>query len=82
MEFSISRAGRRRGPVSGPPLVRALRLPDGCRVRGRGLRRPLPRGPVPDFGLYLGTSRLRRRHDGELDWPRTWIDWPDFLLSP
>ncbi len=80
MEFSISRAGRRRGPVSGPPLVRALRLPDGCRVRGRGLRRPLPEGPVPDFGLYLGTSRLRRRHDGELGWPRTWIDWPDFLL--
>ncbi|WP_420847034.1 protein-tyrosine phosphatase family protein [Nonomuraea basaltis] len=69
-----------RDPASGPPLVGAIRLPDGCWVRGRGLRRPLPEGPAPGFGLYLGSGRLRRRHDAALPWPREWIEWPDFLL--
>jgi len=59
-------------------LIGAIRLPDGHRVRGRGLRRPVPDGPAPDFGLYLGSGRLRRRHD--FPWPHTWIEWPDFLL--
>ena len=27
-----------------------LRLPSGRLVRGRGLRRPLPDGPVPTYG--------------------------------
>ncbi|HEY8482586.1 MAG TPA: protein-tyrosine phosphatase family protein [Spirillospora sp.] len=62
------------------PLTGAVRLPDGTWVRGRGLRRPVPDGPVPDFGLYLGTSRLRRRHEAALTWPSAWIDWPDFRL--
>ncbi|SET87390.1 phosphatase domain-containing protein [Nonomuraea wenchangensis] len=61
-------------------LEGAVRLPDGLPVRGRGLRRPLPPGPRPDFGLYLGSDRLRRRHDAALTWPHEWIDWPDFLL--
>ncbi|HEV2778340.1 MAG TPA: protein-tyrosine phosphatase family protein [Actinophytocola sp.] len=61
-------------------LPGAIRLPDGSWVRGRGLRDPAPPGPAPDFGLYLGTSRLRRKHDGELPWPQQWISWPDFLL--
>jgi hypothetical protein len=61
-------------------LLGAVELPDGSRVRGRGLRRPLPGGPVPEFGLYLGSGRLRRRHDAELSWPHSWIEWPDFLL--
>ncbi|GAA4205555.1 protein-tyrosine phosphatase family protein [Streptosporangium oxazolinicum] len=68
------------GPVSEPPLVGALRLPDGSWIRGRGLRRPPPEGPTPGFGLYLGSDRLRRRHEGELRWPHAWIQWPDFLL--
>ena len=59
-------------------LTKAIRLPDGCLVRGRGLRRGLPDGPAPEFGLYLGTAKLRRRH--EPPWPRLWIDWPDFLV--
>lgn len=59
-------------------LVGAIRLPDGYWVRGRGLRRGTPEGPVPEFGLYLGTARLRRRH--EPPWPQEWIDWPDFLV--
>ncbi|GAA2266700.1 protein-tyrosine phosphatase family protein [Actinomadura luteofluorescens] len=61
-------------------LTGAIRLPDGTLVRGRGLRNPAPEGPAPDFGLYLGTGRLRRRHEPALGWPSAWIDWPDFLL--
>ncbi|MDF2707971.1 MAG: protein tyrosine phosphatase [Nonomuraea muscovyensis] len=72
--------GRSDGPARGPVLAGAIRLPDGSRVRGRGLRRPLPGGPVPGFGLYLGSGRLRRRHEGGLHWPHAWVDWPDFLL--
>jgi hypothetical protein len=49
-------------------------------VRGRGLRRPIPDGRSPDVGLYLGSQRLRSRHDDALSWPHTWIEWPDFLL--
>ncbi|MET7304361.1 protein-tyrosine phosphatase family protein [Embleya sp. NPDC005575] len=66
--------------MSGSPLVGAFRLPNGSWVRGRGLRHPLPKGPVPEFGLYLGSDRLRRRHEDGLHWPHEWIDWPDFLL--
>lgn len=66
--------------VGGPPLVGAFQLPDGTWIRGRGLRHPLPSGPRPDFGLYLGSDKLRRRHESELPWPREWIQWPDFLL--
>lgn len=57
-------------------LPGAIQLPDGCWVRGRGLRHPTPEGPAPDFGLYLGSRR--RRHQPA--WPAEWIDWPDFLL--
>ncbi|MEV0308476.1 phosphatase domain-containing protein [Nonomuraea fuscirosea] len=67
-------------PLGGPPLVGAFRLPDGTWIRGRGLRHPLPEGPRPDFGLYLGSDGLRRRHEDELRWPHSWIQWPDFLL--
>lgn len=58
----------------------AVSLPDGTVVRGRGLRNgPVPE-PTPDYGLYLGTARLRHRHDDSLTWPHTWLAWPDFLL--
>ncbi|MEV4841477.1 protein-tyrosine phosphatase family protein [Nonomuraea sp. NPDC049486] len=66
--------------VGGPPLAGAFQLPDGTWIRGRGLRHPLPSGPRPDFGLYLGSDKLRRHHESELPWPRAWIQWPDFLL--
>jgi Protein-tyrosine phosphatase len=72
----------------------ATRLPDGTLVRGRGLRDPLPEGPLPDYGLYL-VSRpdhppgptgpphprwSRRRHRGRFEpgWEADWIVWPDF----
>lgn len=51
-----------------------LVLPSGRVVRGRGLRRPLPDGPSPDFGLYL----LARRPD--VPWESGWVRWPDFRL--
>ncbi|MDT8909563.1 protein tyrosine phosphatase [Amycolatopsis sp. PS_44_ISF1] len=61
-------------------LVGTLVLPDGAELRGRGLGRPKPGGPDPEYGLYLGSDRLRRRHDPALDWDHDWIRWPDFLL--
>ena len=61
-------------------LTGAIQLPDGTWIRGRGLSRPAPDGPAPDFGLYLGSTRLRRRHEAALNWQHEWIRWPDFLL--
>ncbi|MCT9931273.1 protein tyrosine phosphatase [Planotetraspora sp. A-T 1434] len=61
-------------------LTGAIEMPDGIWVRGRGLRAPAPDGPLPQFGLYLGSARLRRRHDATLEWPHEWVRWPDFLL--
>ena len=58
-------------------LTGAIVLPDGTPVRGRGRREPLPPGPVPEHGLYLGRPP-RRWRDGEPTWPVEWLDWPDF----
>ncbi|TDD80724.1 protein phosphatase [Saccharopolyspora karakumensis] len=52
-----------------------LALPSGRLVRGRGLRRPLPDGPRPEFALHL----LGRR-PAPVDWEARWVRWPDFLL--
>ncbi|MGM1061339.1 protein-tyrosine phosphatase family protein [Saccharothrix sp. Mg75] len=52
-----------------------LRLPSGRLVRGRGLRRPLPEGPEPRFGLYLLGSE-----PPATAWERRWVRWPDFWL--
>lgn len=49
-----------------------LELPDGRRIRGRGLRRAEP-GSRPDWGLYL----TGRRPTG-FDWDWRWTPWPDF----
>jgi Protein-tyrosine phosphatase len=54
----------------GPGVVE---LPDGRRVRGRGLRRPPPAGPDPEFGLYL-----LGKDPGPLAWEHRWVRWPDF----
>jgi hypothetical protein len=52
-----------------------LRLPSGRTVRGRGLKRPLPDGLSPAFGVYLlGTP------PPGVPWPSRWIRWPDFGL--
>ena len=54
-------------------LIGAITLPDGTAVRGRGRRHPLPEGPLPEFGLYLGKPGT-----WQPAWPAEWIDWPDF----
>jgi hypothetical protein len=56
----------------GPGVVE---LPDGRRVRGRGLRRGAPAGPLPEFGVYL----LGTEPDG-IRWPRRWVRCPDFRV--
>jgi hypothetical protein len=57
---------------AGPGVIQ---LPSGRLVRGRGLRRPLPSGPAPTFGVYL----LGRRPPAT-DWDSQWLRWPDFRL--
>jgi protein-tyrosine phosphatase len=52
-----------------------VELPSGRRVRGRGLSRPLPAGPLPQFAVYLlGES------PEPVDWAAIWVRWPDFRL--
>jgi protein-tyrosine phosphatase len=54
----------------GPDIVE---FPGGRRIRGRGLRYPLPDGLEPEFGVYLLT------HDpGPFNWDHRWVRWPDF----
>lgn len=69
----------------GERLTGAITLPDGTPVRGRGRREPMPPGPAPTHGLYLGRPPDRRQRlfggGGRAwrpDWPADWIDWPDF----
>ncbi|WP_293696586.1 protein-tyrosine phosphatase family protein [uncultured Agrococcus sp.] len=51
-----------------------LELPDGRRVRGRGLRTSFEEVD-PEFGIYL------QDRDPRIDtWPNRWVHWPDFGL--
>ncbi len=52
-----------------------LRLPSGRLVRGRGLRRPMPTGHAPHFGVYLLGAP-----PPEFGWTSRWVRWPDFWL--
>jgi hypothetical protein len=55
--------------------VGVLRLPSGRLIRGRGLRRPLPAGQLPMFGVYLlGKS------PPTMAWESRWLRWRDFWL--
>ncbi|MFP5369779.1 MAG: protein-tyrosine phosphatase family protein [Actinomycetes bacterium] len=56
--------------TDGPGVVE---LPDGRRIRGRGLRHPAPDGPDPHFGVYL-----LGRDPGRFAWEHRWVRWPDF----
>ena len=49
------------------------RAPRRHLVRGRGLRRPVPDGPTPTFGLYL-----LGKQPPPTSWPARWVAWPDF----
>ncbi|MDT0166515.1 protein phosphatase [Actinotalea sp. AC32] len=61
---------------SAVPGTGVLALPSGRLVRGRALRRPVPAGPEPQFGVYL----LGREPVGAAApaWPSRWVRWPDF----
>lgn len=52
-----------------------LTLPSGRLVRGRGLRYPVPDGPLPTYGLCLLATPPPR-----LPWETRWVQWPDFRL--
>ncbi|MFJ8042622.1 protein-tyrosine phosphatase family protein [Kitasatospora sp. NPDC096147] len=58
-----------------PTATGVLRLPSGRLIRGRGLSRPLPSGPPPQFALYLLGRQPR-----PVDWEFQWVRWPDFRL--
>jgi hypothetical protein len=58
-----------------PDAPGVLALPSGRLVRGRGLRRPLPPGPVPAFGVYLLGAE-----PPSVAWESRWLRWPDFWL--
>lgn len=72
------RTAPRHNVVMRGALIAAISLPDGTLVRGRGRREPVPSGPLPDFGLYLGGRARFRRPPAQPSWPAEWIDWPDF----
>jgi len=52
-----------------------LELPSGLRVRGRGVRRPLPPGPEPQFAVHL-----LGRTPPPVPWDSRWVRWPDMGL--
>lgn len=52
-----------------------MTFPSGRMVRGRGLRKPLPPGPRPDFALHLAGKA-----PADTEWEARWLRWPDFLL--
>jgi protein-tyrosine phosphatase len=58
-----------------PNTPGVLRLPSGRLVRGRGLRKGLPPGQEPTFGVYL-----LGRTPPTVSWESRWIRWPDFRL--
>ncbi|MGH3915964.1 MAG: protein-tyrosine phosphatase family protein [Pseudonocardiaceae bacterium] len=58
-----------------PAAPGVLRLPSGRLVRGRGLGRQLPGGPLPVFALYLLGKR-----PPTVEWAARWLRWPDFRL--
>ncbi|MET0990171.1 MAG: protein-tyrosine phosphatase family protein, partial [Glaciihabitans sp.] len=60
----------------GDDLVGVVALPNGIRVRGRGLRAGPPAAEeAPDFGVYLTA-----REHSEPGWESRWVCWPDFRL--
>jgi hypothetical protein len=58
-----------------PGAPGVVALPSGRLIRGRGLRRPLPGGPLPRFGVYLTGSA-----PPPVPWAARWLRWPDFWL--
>lgn len=53
----------------------AVELPDGRRIRGRGLRKNSLGSVEPEFGVYL-----LDRDPNIAGWPARWVRWRDFRL--
>jgi hypothetical protein len=65
-------------PVGSAPWgdeVGVVELADGRRVRGRGLRDPMPAGAEPEFTLHLLGAE-----PPAVPWESRWVRWPDFRL--
>ena len=58
-----------------PESLGILDLPSGRSIRGRGLRNPLPSGPLPTFGVYL-----TGKEPPTTVWDSVWVRWRDFWL--
>ena len=58
-----------------PGSVGVLCLPSGRLIRGRGLSKPLPEGPLPDYAVYL-----QGRPPPAVAWEFEWVRWRDFRL--
>jgi hypothetical protein len=52
-----------------------VELPDGTRLRGRGIRAGVPVAPLPHWSLLLLASPPR-----DMAWPYRWVRWRDFWL--
>ncbi|HKN99190.1 MAG TPA: protein-tyrosine phosphatase family protein [Pseudonocardiaceae bacterium] len=58
-----------------PVTAGILKLPSGRLIRGRGLGKPMPDGPAPEFGVYLLGSE-----PPDCEWETRWVRWRDFGL--
>ena len=72
---SPARYGRAVGQPWSETAAGVVRLPSALLVRGRGLLRPAPPGPAPEFAALLLS-----REPAPLPWPTVWVRWPDFGL--
>jgi protein-tyrosine phosphatase len=52
-----------------------VELPDGARLRGRGIRAGAPVAPLPQWSLFLLGSPPR-----DVAWSYRWLRWHDFWL--
>jgi protein-tyrosine phosphatase len=63
-------------PVTWPDGAPGLLvLPSGLRVRGRGVRRPMPDGPEPTFAVHLLGDP-----PPPVPWESRWVHWADMWL--
>jgi protein-tyrosine phosphatase len=58
-----------------PGRAGVLALPSGRLLRGRGLMRPAPDGPDPEFALYVVSSE-----PFGVPWEFRWVAWADYGL--
>jgi hypothetical protein len=61
--------------VAWDPGPGVVELPDGARLRGRGLRRGDIAGDTPGWSLFVVGRR-----PPDPGWPSRWVRWPDFWL--